>query len=167
MPEAASLRRASGRAVWFVLAFVVIVLDQLTKVWVNGSFQYGEVRPVIDGVFNLTLAYNRGAAFSFLADAGGWQRHFFTLFALGVSGWLGWQILRGGFSRLMCCAGAFIIGGALGNMVDRLLHGHVIDFIQIYYGNWYYPAFNVADSFICVGAALMVVDSLRKGKEGG
>ncbi len=165
MPEVRSLRGHSGRLGWFVLALAIIAADQLTKILVNSRFQYGEVQPVIDGFFNLTLAYNRGAAFSFLADAGGWQKHFFTLFALAVSGWLGWQILRGGFGRLMNCAAAFIMGGALGNLIDRQVHGHVIDFIQVFYHSWYYPAFNVADSFICVGAALMVLDSLKKDKE--
>ncbi|MFC3533423.1 signal peptidase II [Vogesella facilis] len=148
---------------WFALALLVIVLDQLTKIYFNGSYQYGEQREVIPGVLNFTLLYNPGAAFSFLAGAGGWQKYFFTLLAFGVSGWLGWNIVRGHFGCLMNLAASFIIGGALGNVIDRMLHGHVIDFIQVHWQqSWYYPAFNVADSFICVGAALMVIDSLRK-----
>ncbi len=148
---------------WFGIALLVIVLDQLTKIYFNGSYQFGEQREVIPGVLNFTLLYNPGAAFSFLAGAGGWQKYFFTLLAFGVSGWLGWNIVNGQFSCLMNLAASFIIGGALGNVIDRLIHGHVIDFIQVHWQHsWYYPAFNVADSFICIGAVLMVLDSLRK-----
>ena len=147
---------------WFVLSALVIVLDQLSKVYFNGAYQYGEVREVIPGLFNFVLVYNPGAAFSFLADAGGWQKFFFTALAFSVSGWLGWQMLRGGQSRMMNLAGALIIGGALGNVIDRLIHGHVIDFIQVYYQHYYWPAFNLADSAICLGAALMVLDSFRQ-----
>lgn len=150
-------------AKWFVLAVAIIVLDQLTKVYFNGSYQYGEQREVIPAVLNFTLLYNPGAAFSFLADAGGWQKFFFTGLAFAVSGWLGWQVVQRKFSALMNWAAAFIIGGALGNVIDRLIHGHVIDFIQVHWQqSWYYPAFNIADSFICVGAALMVLDSFRQ-----
>ena len=147
---------------WFVLSALVIVLDQLSKVYFNGAYQYGEVREVIPGLFNFVLVYNPGAAFSFLADAGGWQKFFFTALAFAVSGWLGWQMLRGGQSRMMNLANALIIGGALGNVIDRLIHGHVIDFIQVYYQHYYWPAFNLADSAICLGAALMVLDSFRQ-----
>ena len=147
---------------WFVLSALVIVLDQLSKVYFNGAYQYGEVREVIPGLFNFVLVYNPGAAFSFLADAGGWQKFFFTALAFAVSGWLGWQMLRGGQSRMMNLAGALIIGGALGNVIDRLIHGHVIDFIQVYYQHYYWPAFNLADSAICLCAALMVLDSFRQ-----
>lgn len=150
-------------AKWFVLAVAIIVLDQLTKLYFNGSYQYGEQREVIPALLNFTLLYNPGAAFSFLADAGGWQKFFFTGLAFAVSGWLGWQIVQRRFSLLMNWAAAFIMGGALGNVIDRLLHGHVIDFIQVHWQqSWYYPAFNIADSFICVGAALMVLDSFRQ-----
>jgi len=150
-------------AKWFVLAVAIIVLDQLTKLYFNGSYQYGEQREVIPALLNFTLLYNPGAAFSFLADAGGWQKFFFTGLAFAVSGWLGWQIVQRRFSPLMNWAAAFIMGGALGNVIDRLLHGHVIDFIQVHWQqSWYYPAFNIADSFICVGAALMVLDSFRQ-----
>ncbi|RQW24206.1 lipoprotein signal peptidase [Rhodobacteraceae bacterium CH30] len=151
-----------GSLVWFALAVAIVVLDQLTKTWFNTEFRFGEVREVIPGFFNFTLLYNPGAAFSFLADAGGWQKYFFTALAFGVSGWLGWNIIKKRFSTLMNLAAAFIMGGAIGNVIDRMIHGHVIDFIQLhYYQSWYYPAFNLADSFICVGAVLMVIDSFR------
>lgn len=147
---------------WFVLALLIIVFDQLSKWYFNSHYQLGETHEVIPGMFSFILLYNPGAAFSFLANAGGWQKHVFSLLAFAVSGWLGWNIFKHRFSRLMCWAAAFIIGGALGNVVDRLLYGHVVDFILLYYRHWFYPAFNLADSFICVGAALMVIDSLRK-----
>ena len=147
---------------WFALSALVIVLDQWSKTYFNSAYQYGEIREVIPGLLNFVLAYNPGAAFSFLADAGGWQKFFFTALAFAVSGWLGWQMLRGGQSRMMNLASALIIGGALGNVIDRLIHGHVIDFIQVYYQHYYWPAFNIADSAICLGAALMVLDSFRQ-----
>jgi len=147
-----------------LLVLLVLVLDQLSKWYFNSHYSYGEVRPVIPGFFNFTLLYNPGAAFSFLADAGGWQRHVFTLLAFGVSGWLAWGLYKRNFSYVMGVAAALIIGGALGNVIDRLAYGHVIDFIQLYYRHWYYPAFNIADSAICLGAALMVLDSFRAPK---
>ena len=147
---------------WFALSALVIVLDQWSKTYFNSAYQYGEIREVIPGLLNFVLAYNPGAAFSFLADAGGWQKFFFTGLAFAVSGWLGWQMVRGAQSVLMNLASALIIGGALGNVIDRLIHGHVIDFIQVYYQTYYWPAFNIADSAICAGAALMVLDSFRQ-----
>jgi len=145
------------------LALLVIVLDQFSKIYFNTQYQFGEMRDVIPGYFSFTLIYNPGAAFSFLRDAGGWQKYLFTLLALGVSGYLGWNIIRGRFSRLMNIAASFIMGGAIGNVIDRLAYGHVVDFILVHYQHsWYYPAFNLADSFICVGAALMVLDSLKQ-----
>jgi signal peptidase II len=152
----------STRWPWFVLALLIIVGDQLSKWYFNTHYQLGEAREVIPGMFSFILLYTPGAAFSFLANAGGWQKHVFSLLALLVSGWLSWNIIKGRFSLLMCWASAFIMGGALGNVVDRVLYGHVVDFILVYYRHWYYPAFNLADSFICSGAALMVIDSLKK-----
>ncbi|XZG69294.1 signal peptidase II [Chitinibacteraceae bacterium HSL-7] len=150
---------------WLGLAVVVIVLDQLTKTAINSSFVFGEQRTVIPGLFNLTLAYNPGAAFSFLADAGGWQRHFFTVLALGVSVWIVSMLKKHFLETRLALALSLILGGALGNVIDRALHGHVIDFIQVYYGNWYYPSFNLADSAICVGAVLMIWDSFKGSKK--
>lgn len=153
------------RGMWLVLSVLVIVLDQASKLYFEQHFQYLEVRPVIEGFFNWTLVYNPGAAFSFLADAGGWQRHFFTLLAAGVSLWLGWGILRGQQSQRMNAASALIIGGAIGNVIDRVVYGHVIDFIQLYWQDFYWPAFNIADSAICIGAVLMVLDGLRPAQQ--
>jgi signal peptidase II len=150
---------------WMGLALLVIVLDQISKIYFNSQYQFGEVRDVIPGYFGFTLIYNPGAAFSFLRDAGGWQKYLFTLLALAVSGYLGWNIIKGRFSSLMNVAASFIIGGAIGNVIDRLAYGHVVDFILLHYQHsWYYPAFNLADSFICVGAVLMVLDSMKQAK---
>jgi signal peptidase II len=160
MPEV--IRSGRARWHWFAIALVIILADQWAKWYFNANYQYGETRAVIPGLFNFTLLYNPGAAFSFLASAGGWQKHVFTVLAFAVSGWLGWNIYKQRFSCLMNLAAAFIMGGALGNVVDRLVYGHVVDFIQVYYHDWYYPAFNLADSFICTGAVLMVLDSFRK-----
>jgi signal peptidase II len=161
MPEA-QVYRAARRLPWFVLALLIVLFDQLSKWYFNSHYQPGETHAVIPGFFSFILLFNPGAAFSFLANAGGWQKHVFTLLALLVSGWLGWNIAKQRFTTLMNCAAAFISGGAIGNVIDRFAYGHVIDFILLYYQNWFYPAFNLADSFICVGAVLMVLDSLKK-----
>lgn len=153
---------SSGRWLSIGLLLVMMLLDQITKLYVNAAFQYGEILPVVPGFFNLTLRYNTGAAFSFLAEAGGWQKYFFTALALVVSIWLGGGILLEKFSRLMSIAAALISSGAIGNIIDRWVHGHVIDFLQFYYQSWYYPAFNLADSCICIGAVLMIWDSFRR-----
>ena len=159
---------------WLALSALVIVLDQWSKTYFNSAYQYGEIREVIPGLLNFVLAYNPGAAFSFLADAGGWQKFFFTGLAFAVSGWLGWQIVRGSQSRLMNLAGALIIGGALGNVIDRLIHGHVIDFLDFHWAflsgifpGGHFPAFNVADCAISVGAVLLILDEVLRVRRGG
>ncbi|QBC45159.1 signal peptidase II [Iodobacter fluviatilis] len=151
-----------GLARWLGLALLVLVLDQASKHAIEATFQFGEQLALIPGFFNLTLAYNPGAAFSFLADAGGWQRYFFTTLALGVSLFIVFLLKKHHAETRYALALALILGGALGNAIDRMLLGHVIDFIQIHYQQrWYYPAFNIADSAICIGAVLMVIDSFR------
>jgi len=152
-----------GLARWLGLALLVLVLDQASKHAIEATFQFGEQLALIPGFFNLTLAYNPGAAFSFLADAGGWQRYFFTALALGVSVFIVFLLKKHHAETRYALALALILGGALGNAIDRMLLGHVIDFIQIHYQQrWYYPAFNIADSAICIGAVLMVIDSFRR-----
>jgi len=144
---------------WLLLAAAVVALDLATKAWVSAVFRYGEVREVTP-FFNLVLAHNTGAAFSFLADAGGWQRWFFALVSIGISIAILVMLRRGG-TRLASFALALVLGGALGNLWDRLTLGHVVDFLQLHAGGYYWPAFNVADSAICVGVALLVWDSFR------
>ena len=145
---------------WLWLALLVIVLDQVTKHMILASFRPGEDLPLTPFA-SLVLAFNRGAAFSFLADGSGWQRWFFALIAVAACAAMLWFLRRGG--RALFCAGlALIIGGALGNLYDRLALGHVVDFMLLHYRDWYYPAFNVADSAITIGAAALVIDSFRE-----
>lgn len=145
---------------WLWLSGVIIGLDQFSKWLAEQTLALYQPHPVLPS-FNLTLMYNPGAAFSFLAEAGGWQRWFFLLLSMTVSVvlvlWL--SRLKTGQFRL-AAALALVLGGAIGNLIDRIWHGHVIDFIQVYYDRWYWPAFNVADSAITVGATLLILDSL-------
>ncbi|HAF55240.1 MAG TPA: signal peptidase II [Thauera sp.] len=140
---------------WLILAGVVGVLDQLTKQLVLANLHYGEVIP-ITSFFDLVLVFNTGAAFSFLAEHGGWQRWFFTVLALGISGWLLTLMHHHRHERLLPAAFALIIGGALGNVYDRLVHGAVVDFLHFHYAGWSWPAFNLADSAITVGVVMML-----------
>lgn len=146
--------------VWYCLALLIIVLDQVTKGMAEQYLEYG--RPmVLTSWFNLTLQYNPGAAFSFLSDAGGWQRYFFSGIAVVISAvlivWL-YRLPTG--QRLLPLSLALILGGAIGNLWDRVALGHVVDFISVHYGGYFFPAFNIADSAITVGAVLMILDSV-------
>lgn len=148
-------------AVWCVVAMVIVLLDQFTKLLVLHNVPLFSKIPVTSFI-NITHQENPGAAFSFLADAGGWQRWFFTVLAAGVSAfivaWL-WKLRHGG-QQVLAWALALVLGGAIGNLVDRVRLGHVIDFIQVYIGSWPFPSFNVADAAISVGAVLLIVDAL-------
>jgi signal peptidase II len=155
---------------WYGLAMLVIALDQASKLWIAAHFQYHEVLPVTS-FFSLVLTYNPGAAFSFLANAGGWQRHFFTVLALVVSAVIANMLRKQPQDKLLATALSLILGGALGNVIDRIAYGHVIDFLNFHGAvfTWVlgapdFPAFNVADSAICVGAGLMILESLLKPK---
>ena len=152
--------RTSANWRWLWLAAAVIALDQLSKHWILAAFRPGEELPLTPFA-SLVLAFNRGAAFSFLADSSGWQRWLFTVIAVAACAAMLWFLWRGG--RALFCAGlALIIGGALGNLYDRLTLGHVVDFLLVHYRGWYYPAFNVADSAITLGAAALILDSFRE-----
>ena len=150
---------------WLLLAVVVIVLDQLSKAAINSHFVYGESMAVTS-FFNLVLAHNTGAAFSFLSDAGGMQRWLFSVIAIVASVWMVWLLRRHETEKLFCLALAFIRGGALGNLVDRIAYGFVVDFLDFHWGGYHFAAFNLADSAITCGAALLILDSF-KGKEHG
>ena len=154
--------RGRGFVPWLALIVVVIVVDQLTKIGVAKMFAYGVRREIVHGFFDLTLVYNRGAAFSFLSGAGGWQRWFFTVIGVAAALFIVVMLARHSSQRLFSCALALIAGGALGNVIDRLLHGHVVDFLLFYYRDWSFPAFNVADSAITIGAILLVLDELLR-----
>lgn len=150
-----------GAWIWLWLSAAVILLDQLSKWLVAGHLAvYDSIRVL--PVFNLVLIHNPGAAWSFLASASGWQRWFFTILALVVSAaivvWL--RFLPRRDFRWRSCALALVLAGALGNVIDRLWHGYVIDFLQFHYQGWYYPAFNLADSAITVGAAMLILEGL-------
>jgi signal peptidase II len=152
--------KGPGALIWLWISLGVVVLDQITKLWVEHAlhrFQVVELLPFL----NLTLLYNTGAAFSFLADAGGWQRWFFivlaSLVSVAIVVWLRY-LPRQGEGRLAIGL-SLILGGAVGNVIDRIVHGHVIDFIDVHWAGWHWPAFNVADTGITVGAALIIVDS--------
>jgi len=150
---------------WLWLSALVIVLDQLTKHWILAAFRPGEDFPLTPFA-SLVLAFNRGAAFSFLAGEGGWQRWMFALIAVAACVAMLWFLRRGG--RALFCAGlALIIGGALGNLYDRVTLGHVVDFVLLHYRGWYYPAFNVADSAITAGAVALIIDSFRERRAPG
>ncbi len=155
MPE----RRWNG-LVWLWLSAAVIALDLLSKWVAESSLGLYQQVPVIDGLFSFTLAYNPGAAFSFLSDAGGWQRWFFITIAVAVSIMLlVWLSRLHRDKWLEAAALALILGGALGNLYDRIVHGHVVDFILVHWQqSWFFPAFNIADSAITVGAVLLIAD---------
>jgi signal peptidase II len=146
---------------WFALAALVIAIDQYTKFLASTELVY--LRPVeITSWFNLMLAHNEGAAFSFLSDAGGWQRWFFTAIAAVVGVVIAvWLVRLPTGQTWLACSLALILGGAIGNLIDRATLGYVVDFISVHYGGRYFPAFNIADSGICVGAAMLIIDSFR------
>ena len=142
---------------WFIVSAVVVLADQLTKTLVTGRFAEGE-RLEISGFFNMVLVYNKGAAFSFLSDAAGWQTPALIVFALVAIGIVGTLIVRSPGRRMLCTGLALILGGALGNLIDRLRYGSVVDFLDFHAQGWHWPAFNVADSAITLGAALIILE---------
>ena len=146
---------------WLGICLAVIVLDQLTKLWIVGVFQYGDSLS-LTSFFNLVYARNSGAAFSFLAGEGGWQRFFFIAIALAASALIVHLLRKHAQERGFCFALSLILGGALGNLIDRVRFGYVIDFLDFYYAGYHFPAFNVADSAITLGAAWLIWDSLGK-----
>jgi signal peptidase II len=147
---------------WLGIAAIVILFDQLSKITITKLFVFGEEK-VITSFFNLVLAYNRGAAFSFLSNESGWQRYFFTAIGIGAALYIVYLLRKHSGQRLFCWALALILGGAVGNVIDRLLYGHVIDFLDFHWsGIGHFPAFNIADSAICIGAALFILDELRR-----
>ena len=153
----------SGLSLWLGLAAIVILIDQLSKITIAKLFVYGESMPVTR-FFNLVLVYNKGAAFSFLSNESGWQRYFFTFIAIAVAIYIIILLKNHSGQRLFCWSLALILGGALGNVIDRIFYGHVIDFLDFYYAGSHFPAFNIADSAICLGAGLFILDELRRVK---
>ncbi len=151
---------------WLSVALLVIVADQVTKALIVDNLQLGDSH-TITWFLNIVRWHNTGAAFSFLAAANGWQRWFFVALALAATGFIIWMLLRHGQQKMFGWALSLILGGALGNVIDRLLHGYVIDFIQVHYGSAFFPSFNVADSAITIGAGLLILDELRRMRARG
>ena len=144
---------------WLAVSAIVLALDQITKYVVSRTFALYESVEVTP-FFNLVLVHNRGAAFSFLSEAGGWQREFFIVVALAASAWIGWLLHKHRNETLFCLALSLILGGALGNVIDRVLFGAVVDFLDFHAFGYHWPAFNVADTGISVGAVLLIWDAL-------
>lgn len=161
-------RAATGPGLWawLALAAVVIVLDQLTKAVIVQRFELGDSVYVLP-FFNLVRWHNTGAAFSFLAGAAGWQRWFFVVLGIGASALIVWMLRRHAGQTLFCLAVSLVLGGALGNVIDRLMHGHVVDFVQVHWAGWAFPAFNVADSAITLGAITLILDEIRRVRRSG
>ena len=171
MPRGTTLMRTGGGGgmlPWLALALILLIADQFTKVLITGYYQYGE-STVVTSFFNIVRAHNTGAAFSFLARASGWQRWMFTALGLGAAAFITWLLSRHAHQRLFAWALSLILGGAVGNVIDRLIHGYVVDFLQFHW-RWlaplfpggYFPAFNIADSAITVGAGLLILDELLR-----
>ena len=155
-------QKGASMAPWLGIAAIVILADQLTKIVINKLFTYGEEKAVTS-FFNLVLAHNKGAAFSFLQNESGWQRYFFTAIGIAAVVYILYLLSKHSGQRLFCWALALIMGGAIGNVIDRIVYGHVIDFLDFHFRAFgHFPAFNVADSAITVGAVLFVYDELRR-----
>jgi len=146
---------------WLGLALAIFIADQFTKVLILGSLRLGD-STYVTSFFNIVRAHNTGAAFSFLAAASGWQRWFFTAIGVAAAIFIVWMLRSHAGQKLFSFALACILGGAIGNVVDRLLHGYVVDFVQVHWRGWYFPAFNVADSAITLGAASLILDELLR-----
>ena len=160
-PGGAGGQGGTGMLTWLGLALLILILDQFTKVLVMGMFQLGDSRTVAS-FFNLVRVHNEGAAFSFLAGASGWQRWLFTGIGLVAVAVILWMLRAHAGQRLFAFALSAILGGAIGNLVDRIAYGHVVDFLQFHYGGWYFPSFNVADSAITIGACALILDELLR-----
>ena len=146
---------------WFLISAVIVVLDLYTKYLVQQAFQYGE-HLTLTSFFDLVRYHNEGAAFSFLANAGGWQKIFFSAVSVVAIVVISYLIRKHQTEKLFCLGLALVLGGAIGNLYDRVTLGYVVDFLYFHYQSFYWPAFNVADSAICVGVALLLLDSFKK-----
>lgn len=172
MPEAVQGAGPARRAgPWFTWAALVVALDQVTKLFILSHYRLGDATPVT-GFFNVVRAHNTGAAFSFLAAAGGWQRWLFTAIGIAVGGFIAWQLLRHAGQRLYAFSLASILGGAAGNVIDRLQHGYVVDFLDFHwpflsgmFHGGHFPAFNLADAAITLGAVCLVLDEVLRGRK--
>jgi signal peptidase II len=156
---------SSGILAWLGLAFILLLADQFTKVLIVGAYQLGDSTHVTN-FFNVVRVHNSGAAFSFLAGASGWQRWFFVGIGAAAALFILWMLKAHAGQKLFSFAMACILSGAIGNVVDRLIHGYVIDFLDFHLQGWHFPAFNVADSAISIGAACLILDELLRVRRG-
>jgi len=155
-------KSSSSLIPWLGIAFIIMLIDQLSKITITRTFQLGEEK-FVTSFFNLVLAYNKGAAFSFLHSAGGWQRYFFTGIGIAAAAYIIYLLKKHGGQRMFSWALSLVLGGAIGNVIDRVLYGHVVDFLDFHLAGWgHFPAFNIADAAICIGAALFILDELRR-----
>ncbi len=161
--SASSSLSSRGGSVWPWLAWAVLLLvaDQFTKTLILGYYRLGDAT-YVTSFFNIVRAHNTGAAFSFLADAGGWQRWVFTGIGVAAALFIVWQLRAHPGQKLFCFALSSILGGAIGNVVDRMMHGYVVDFLDVHARGWHFPAFNLADSAITVGAICLILDELLR-----
>ncbi len=146
---------------WLGLSLLILIADQFSKLMVLGYYRLGD-STTVTSFFNLVRVHNQGAAFSFLADASGWQRWFFSALGVAAAVFIVWMLRSHPGQRLFAFAMSCILGGAIGNVIDRLVHGYVVDFLQFHYAGWYFPSFNLADSAITIGAIAMILDELLR-----
>ncbi|MES2688709.1 MAG: signal peptidase II [Pseudomonadota bacterium] len=161
MPKTTFGTHSASLFPWLGLALILFIADQFTKVLILGYYQLGD-STYVTGFFNIVRVHNSGAAFSFLANAGGWQRWFFTAIGIAAAVFIVWMLKSHSGQKLFSFALACILGGALGNVIDRLLHGYVVDFLDFHYAGWHFPAFNIADAAITVGAVCLILDELLR-----
>lgn len=146
---------------YLAIALIVLLLDQLSKWSALSNLQMGVPEPVLP-FLNWLLLFNPGAAFSFLAEGSGWQRWFFTILGLGAAIYIVYLLYKSQSEKMLCLALSLILGGALGNVLDRIMFGAVVDFIDLHYANWHWPAFNIADSAITIGVILLILDEIKR-----
>ena len=154
-------KTSSAMLPWLGLALIIFIADQFTKVLILGYYQLGDAT-YVTSFFNVVRVHNSGAAFSFLANAGGWQRWFFTGIGIAATIFIVWMLRAHAGQKLFSFALSCILGGAVGNVVDRMMHGYVVDFLDFHYAGWHFPAFNIADSAITIGAICLILDELRR-----
>ena len=146
---------------WLGLALIILIADQFTKIMITGYYQLGD-STTVTRFFNVVRAHNTGAAFSFLAGASGWQRWFFTAIGIVAALFIVWMLRSHASQKLFAFAMACILGGAVGNVIDRVAYGYVVDFLQFHYAGWYFPSFNIADSAITIGAIALILDEVLR-----
>jgi len=160
----ASRSRGTGIWPWLALALIIVIIDQFTKTLILGYYKLGDAT-YVTSFFNVVRAHNTGAAFSFLADHSGWQRWLFTGIGVAAAVFIVWMLKSHAGQKLFSFAMACILGGAIGNVIDRVVYGHVVDFLLFYWRDWYFPAFNLADVGISCGAVLLVLDELLRARK--